>query len=66
MTLGTAILLLALSLAGMAAAWSRLREKRRLRAVCMVVLGLAALVLAGYIGLTALLLAAAGSRPSAM
>lgn len=63
MTLGTAVLLLALAVAGIVLAFRYLREKRNLRIICLVLLSLIALVLVGYIGLTALFLDAARNQP---
>ena len=65
MTLGTAVLLLALAVAGIVLAFRYLREKRNLRILCLVLLSLVALVLVGYIGLTALFLDAARNQPPA-
>ena len=63
MTLGTAVLLLALAVAGIVLAFRYLREKRNLRIICLVLLSLIALVLVGYIGLTAPFLDAARNQP---
>ena len=63
MTLGTAAVLLALAVAGIVLAFRYLREKRNLRIICLVLLSLIALVLVGYIGLTALFLDAARNQP---
>lgn len=52
MTLGTAILLLAVAIIGIVLTCKCLRNKRALRIICIVLLSLIALVLAGYIGLT--------------
>lgn len=52
MTLETAVLLLALTVAGIVLAYRYLRKKPKLRIICLVLLSLIALVLAGYIGLT--------------
>ena len=65
MTLGTAVLLLALAVAGIVLAFRYLREKPKLRIICLVLLSLIALVLVGYIGLTALFLYAARNQPPA-
>ena len=65
MTLGTAVLLLALAVAGIVLAFRYLREKRNLRIICLVLLSLIALVLVGYIGLTALFIDAARNQPPA-
>lgn len=63
MMLGTAVLLLALAVAGIVLVFRYLREKRNLRILCLVLLSLVALVLVGYIGLTALFLDAARNQP---
>ena len=63
MTLGTAVLLLALAVAGIVLVFRYLREKTKLRILCLVLLSLIALVLVGYIGLTALFLDAARNQP---
>ena len=63
MTFGTAVLLLILVVAGMVAAHILLREKRRLRGICMVLLALAALVLVGYLALTLLFVDAVQNQP---
>ena len=65
MTLRTAVLLLALAAAGIVLVFRYLREKPKLRIICLVLLSLIALVLAGYIGLTALFPDAARNQPSA-
>ena len=52
MTLGTAVLLLVLAVAGIVLAFRYLRKKPKLRILCLVLLSLIVLVLAGYIGLT--------------
>ena len=65
MTLGTSVLLLALAVAGIVLVYKFLRKKPKLRIACIVLLSLIALVLAGYIGLTAILLDAARNQPPA-
>ena len=65
MTLGLAVLLLAVVLAGIVLAFRYLRKKPKLRIICLVLLSLIALVLVGYIGLTALFLDAARNQPPA-
>ena len=65
MTLGLAVLLLAVALAGIVLVFRYLREKRNLRILCLVLLSLIVLVLAGYIGLTAIFLDAARNQPPA-
>lgn len=62
MTLGTAAVLLALAVAGIVLAFRYLRKKPKLRIICLVLLSLVALVLVGYIGLTALFLDAARNQ----
>ena len=49
MTLGTAVLLLALAVAGIVLAFRYLREKPKLRIICLVLLSLIALVLVGVL-----------------
>ena len=65
MTLGTAVLLLALAVAGIVLVYKFLRKKPKLRIACIVLLSMIVLVLAGYIGLTALFLDAARNQPPA-
>ena len=65
MTLGTAVLLLALAVAGIVLTSKYLRERRALRIACIVLLSLIALVLAGYIGLTAIFVDAVRNQPPA-
>ena len=65
MTLGTAAVLLALAVAGIVLAFRYLRKKPKLRIICLVLLSLIVLVLAGYIGLTAIFLDAARNQPPA-
>lgn len=55
MTLGTAVLLFLLVLAGIVVVPIFLREKRTLCVACIILLALIALALAGYIGLTVFL-----------
>ena len=62
MTLGTAVILLLLAAAGIVASCLWLRQKI-LRVVLVVVLGLAALALIGYIGLTLLFVGAVSHQP---
>ena len=62
MTLGTAVFLLALAVAGIVPAFRYLRKRPKLRIICLVLLSLVALVLVGYIGLTALFLDAARNQ----
>ena len=65
MTLGLAVLLLAVALAGIVLAFRYLRKKPKLRILCLVLLSLIVLVLAGYIGLTLILVDAARNQPPA-
>ena len=54
MTLGTAVLLLAVAVIGIMLTCKYLRDRRALRIACLVQLSFVALVLACYIGLTAI------------
>lgn len=63
MTLGTAILLLAAAIIGIVLTCKCLRNKRALRIICIVLLSLIALVLAGYIGLTIFFVDAVSRQP---
>ena len=65
MTLGTSVLLLALAVAGIVLVYKFLRKKPKLRIACIVLLSLIALVLAGYIGLTAIFVDAVRKQPPA-
>ena len=65
MTLGTAVFLLALAGAGIVLAFRYLRNMPKLRIICLVLLSLTVLVLAGYIGLTLILVDAVRNRPPA-
>ena len=65
MTLGTAVLLLALAVADIVLAFWYLRKKQKLRIICLILLSLIVLVLAGYIGLTLILVDAARNQPPA-
>ena len=65
MTLGTAVLLLALAVAGIVPAFRYLRKRPKLRIICLVLLSMIVLVLAGYIGLTLILVDAARNQPPA-
>ncbi len=65
MTLGTAVFLLALAVAGIVLAFRYLRNRPKLRIICLVLLSLTVLVLAGYIGLTLILVDAARNQPPA-
>ena len=63
MTLETAVFLLVLAVAGIVLAFRYLRKKPKLRIICLVLLSLIALVLAGYIGLTLLFVYAVSHQP---
>ena len=65
MTLGTAVLLLVLAVAGIVLAFRYLRKKPKLRILCLVLLSLIALALAGYIGLSAIFIDAVRNQPPA-
>lgn len=54
MTLGMAVFLPALAVAGIVLVFRHLRKKPKLRIICLVLLSLIALILVGYIGLTAI------------
>ena len=63
MTLGTAILLLAVAIIGIVLTCKGLRNKRALRIICIVLLSLIVLALAGYVGLTLILVDAVRNQP---
>ena len=63
MTLATAILLFILAAAGIVLVFRYLRKKPKLRILCLVLLSLIALALAGYIGLSLLFLDAIQHQP---
>lgn len=65
MTLEMAVLLLVVAAAGIVLVYRYLREKPKLRVVCIVLLSLIALALAGYIGLTLLFVDAVRNQPPA-
>lgn len=65
MTLRMAVLLLALSVAGIVPVFRYLRKKPKLRIICLVLLSLIVLVLVGYIGLTAIFIDAVRNQPPA-
>ena len=65
MTLGTAVLLLVLAVAGIVLTLKFLRKKPKLRIICLILLSLIALILAGYIGLTAIFIDAVRNQPPA-
>ena len=59
MTLGMAILLLAVAVTGIVLFFRDMREKPQLRIICLVLLSLITLALVGYIALTLIFLNAA-------
>lgn len=63
MTLLTASVLLVLAVAGIVLAFRYLREKPKLRIICIVLLSLIALLLAVYIGLIFIFLDAIRHQP---
>lgn len=65
MTLGTAVILLVLAVAGIVLTFKFLRKKPKLRIICLVLLSLVALVLVGYIGLAAIFIDAIQNQPPA-
>ena len=65
MTLGTAVLLLALAVAGIVLVYKFLRKKTKLRIACIVLLSLIALALSCYIGLTLIFIDAVQNQPPA-
>ena len=65
MTLGMAVLLLVVAVAGIVLAFRYLREKPKLRIICLVLLSLIVLVLVGYIDLTLIFVDAARNQPPA-
>ena len=65
MTLGMAVFLPALAVAGIVLVFRYLRKKPKLRIICLVLLSLLALILVGYIGLTAIFIDAVRNQPPA-
>lgn len=65
MTLETAVILLVLAVAGIVLTLKLLRKKPKLRIICLILLSLIALSLAGYIGLTAIFIDAVRNQPPA-
>ena len=65
MTLGPAILLLAVAIIGIVLTCKCLRNQRALRIICIVLLSLIVLALAGYVGLTLILVDAVRYQPPA-
>ena len=63
MTLGIAVLLLVLAAAGIALSLRFLQSRPKLRILCIVLLSLAALALAAYIGLTLFFVDAVSHQP---
>ena len=66
MTLGMAILLLAVAVTGIVLVFRYLREKPKLRIICLVLLSLIVLVLVGYIGLTLIFVDSISHQPPTM
>lgn len=65
MTLGIAVLLLILAITGIVLTFLYMCKKPKLRIICLIVLFLIVLVLAGYIGLTLILVDAVRNQPPA-
>lgn len=65
MTPGAAVFLLALAVAGIVLSYKYLRKKPKLRIICLVLLTVIVLILAGYIGLTAIFIDAVRNQPPA-
>ena len=63
MTLGIAVLLLAVAVVGIVLVFRYLRKKPKLCIICLVLLFLIALVLVCYIGLTAVFIDAVRNQP---
>ena len=63
MTLETAVILLVLAVVGIVLTFKFLRKKLKLRIICLILLSLIALILAGYIGLTAIFIDAVRHQP---
>lgn len=63
MTLGTAVLLLAVAIIGIVLTCKYLRNKRAICIICIVLLSLIALALAGYIGLTLIFVDVVRNQP---
>lgn len=66
MTLGTAVLVLVLALIGIVLAHKYMREKRKVRIICVVLLSLLALACTAYIGLALILVDAIRNQPPAL
>ena len=65
MTLETAVILLILAVAGIVLTFKFLRKKPKLRIICLVLLSVIAMILAAYIGLTAIFIDAVRNQPPA-
>lgn len=65
MTLGMAVLLLVVAVAGIVMVFRYLREKPKLRIIFLVLLSLIVLVLVGYIALTLIFVDAVRNQPPA-
>ena len=65
MTLGMAVFLLALAVAGFVPVFRFLRKKPKLRIICLVLLSLIVLILTGYIGPTLIFVDADRNQPPA-
>ena len=66
MTLETAVILLVLAVVGIVMVIKFLRKKPKLRIICLVLLSLIVLVLAGYIALTLIFVDAVSHQPPAL
>lgn len=66
MTLGTAVLLLAVAIIGIVLTCKTLRNRRSLRITCLVLLSLLALVLVCYIGAALIFVDAVRNAPPAL
>ena len=66
MTLEMAVLLLVVAAAGIVLVYRYLREKPKLRIICLVLLSLIVLVLAGYIALTLIFVDTVSHQPPAL
>lgn len=65
MTLGTAVILLVLAVAGIVLIFKYLCKKPKLRIICLVLLSLIILVFVGYIALTLIFVGAVSNQPPA-
>ena len=66
MTLGAAVLVLALALIGLVLSCRFLRERQTARRICIVLLALLALLCAAYIGVTLFFVDAVRNQPPAL